>query len=260
MIVKHNKAVGDSVEWLNDAGRTHFWHKELQATAKDKIVMEVGANAGLLMYYALKAGAKKVIGVEIRTQRCQFLNTLFEKLGYSNFEIVNADFIDIDLKQFSPDIILLEQIGDQFKTDHSYLRQVAKIKKENPNSVIVPDAYNLDFYVFDGKVDIEDFIIPNHTLDQDLLTAWQEMAEVRPAMIERKQINEGQELSFVLDLSGFKDATIYIENPFTHKGQRVPCWTGHLCWDNPKKLYLDDCRSKVKFSFVDGEWKHSRLP
>jgi len=258
MIVKHNKAVGDSVEWLNDAGRTQFWQNQLQSKAKDRVIMEVGANAGLLMYYALKAGASKVIGVEIRTQRCQFLDMLFKKLGYDNFEIVNADFINVDLTKYNPDIILVEQIGDQFKTDHSYLQQVYKIKQQSPDSIIIPNTYNIDFYIFDGKVEINDFILPNHTLDNELLSAWYELSEVRPALIDRRSITPGQQLSFVLDLSGFKDATIYIENLFYHDGQRVPCWTGHLCWDNPKKIYIGDCRSKINFSFTKDEWNYSK--
>lgn len=259
MIVKHNKAVGDSVEWLNDAGRTHFWQQKIKEIAVDKTVMEVGANAGLLMYYSLKSGAKKVIGVEIRTQRCQFLKTLFNKLGYKNFEIINDDFFNVDLKKYSPDIILLEQIGDQFQTNNSYLQQVRKIKSELSQVKIIPDEYQINFYVFDGKVDIEDFIIPNHTLDTELLNAWKELSEVHPSDIFTHQIHHNQKIEFILDLTGYKDATVYIDNPFYYNKERVPCWTGHLCWDIPKKLYVQDCKSKIKFIFDNNEWSYFKI-
>jgi len=61
-----------------------------------------------------------------------------------------------------------------------------------------------------------------------------------------------------LDLTGYKDCTLYIDDHVGFKGKRCPYLTGYENWDKPYTYYIDDARGICDIYLKDGKWNHKK--
>jgi hypothetical protein len=101
---------------MNDKTRNLFYEKEIQAKAKNKVVMDLGCGSGLLTQYALEAGASHVYSLEQDPvlQRCfafAFKNEIaagrVTLLAKKSQDLKSEDFISGD-----PEVIVHEIFGN----------------------------------------------------------------------------------------------------------------------------------------------------
>ena len=263
MTIFHNhKVVADNLPWLNDSSRNNFYKEAIQSSVQGKRVLEVGAGAGLLMQYALDAGAEHVTGVEIRKERAKFLNRLFESQGHKNYTILNADFMSVEKSMLSDiDVVICEQTGDQFNNDCQLLKVFDRLK--DLDVVGIPDSYNIDVHVFDGQVEKTMPLVTNDSIPDTYQKALKSMVISEPTdsfeNIWSTSINKGAiPVSIELDLTGYKDCTLYIDDYVSFKGKRCPYLTGYENWNKPYTYRIDDAKGIYNINFTDGLWKHEK--
>ena len=263
MTIFHNhRVVTENLPWLNDSSRNNFYKEAIQGSVQGKRVLEVGAGAGLLMQYALDSGAEHVTGVEIRKERVKFLDRLFTSQGRKNYTILNTDFMSIDKSMLSDvDVVISEQTGDQFKNDCQLMRVFDKFK--DLGVVGIPDSYNIDVHVFDGKVEKTMPLVKNNSIPDTYENAVKSMVLIEPTdsfeNIWSTSINKGAiPISIELDLTGYKDCTLYIDDYVGFKGKRCPYLTGYENWNKPYTYHIDDARDTFNIYFKDGKWNHER--
>jgi predicted RNA methylase len=263
MTIFHNhRVVADNLPWLNDSGRNNFYKEAIQNSVRGKRVLEVGAGAGLLMQYALDAGAEHVTGVEIRKERAKFLGRLFQSQGHKNYSILNKDFMCLDKSVLSDvDVVICEQTGDQFKNDCQLMRVFDKLK--DLDVVGIPDAYNIDVHVFDGKVEKAMPLVKNDSIPDTYENAVKSMVITDPTdsfeNIWSTSISKGAiPITMELDLTGYKDCTLYIDDYVSFRGKRCPYLTGYENWNKPYTYHIDDAKGIYDIYFKDGKWNHKR--
>ena len=263
MTIFHNhKVVADNLPWLNDTARNQFYKSAIEDTAQGKKVIEAGPGAGLLMQYALDAGAEHVTGVEIRKDRAKFLDRLFGLQGFENFTIINEDFMKIDEELLgAQDVLVCEQTGDQFGNDCQLMRIFEKTK--HLNMLHIPNSWNIDIQVYDGVVPMAPPLVSNDSIPTKYTEAVKELAYPQPTEIFGKiwstTSNQGhKDVAMTLDLTGYKDCTIFIDDYVGYNDKRCPYLTGYQNWDKPYRLDIKDAKGQYKIFLRDGKWLHEK--
>ena len=78
--------------------RIRYRHDEILNTFfKDKVVLDIASYDGSSSITLAELGAKKVIGIEPRTESIELAKENLKKSGYSNIEFVCGDATDYDL-------------------------------------------------------------------------------------------------------------------------------------------------------------------
>jgi len=102
---------------MNDIGRTETYRKAIHGNPdnfKDKIVMDVGSGSGLLAFFAIQAGAKKVYAVEASNMH-EVITELAKANGWGDkVVVVNKvlqDMNESDCPLNSVDTIIAETLG-----------------------------------------------------------------------------------------------------------------------------------------------------
>jgi histone-arginine methyltransferase CARM1 len=102
---------------MNDIGRTETYRKAIHGNPdnfKDKIVMDVGSGSGLLAFFAIQAGAKKVYAIEAGCMH-EVIRMLAEANGWGDkIVVVNKvlqDMTEADCPLNSVDTIVAETLG-----------------------------------------------------------------------------------------------------------------------------------------------------
>jgi histone-arginine methyltransferase CARM1 len=102
---------------MNDLGRTETFRKALHGNPdnfKDKIVMDVGSGSGLLAFFAIQAGAKKVYAIEAGCMH-EVIRMLADANGWGDkIVVVNKvlqDMNEADCPLNSVDTIVAETLG-----------------------------------------------------------------------------------------------------------------------------------------------------
>ena len=263
MTIFHNhRVVADNLPWLNDSSRNNFYKEAIQDSVQGKRVLEAGPGAGLLMQYALDAGAEHVTGVEIRTDRAKFLDKLFRSQGYKNYSVLNADFMSIDERMLlESDVVICEQTGDQFKNDCQLMRLFERLK--NYDVITIPDSWSIDIHVYDGYVEPTVPFVSNDSIPSIYMEAVKEMAYPAPTEtfgnIWGTSLQDGyKSVSIELDLTGYKDCTLYIDDHAGFQGKRCPYLTGYQNWNKPYTHHIEDAKGVYEIYFMEGAWKHDK--
>ena len=263
MTIFHNhKVVSDNLPWLNDTGRNKFYKDAIGLSVQGKRVLEAGPGAGVLMQYALDGGADHVTGIEIRKDRAKFLEKLFSFQGHKNFTIINADFMSMQEKFIKGfDVVICEQTGDQFKNDCQLLKLFNKL--QDHEVISIPDSWTIDVHVYDGFVKSSVPLVLNDMIPQNYATAVREMSYPQPTEvlqdIWRTSLGEAdKDLCFDLDLTGYKDCTLLIDDHVSFKGKRCPYLTGYQNWNKPYTLHIHDAKGHYRIYYSEGLWKHER--
>ena len=263
MTIFHNhRVVADNIPWLNDSGRNKFYKDAIKSCVQGKRVLEAGSGAGLLMQYALDAGAEHVTGVEIRKDRAKFLDRLFQSQGHKNYTIVNSDFMTIDEQLLSgSDVVICEQTGDQFKNDCQIMLLFEKLKDHDVISI--PGSWEIDLHVYDGFVESDMPLVSNDSIPSTYMEAVKAMAYPEPTELFRNiwqtSLRDGlKTVSIEVDLTGYKDCTLYIDDHVGFQGRRCPYLTGYQNWNKPHAHHIKDAKGIYDIYFTGGTWHHKR--
>lgn len=264
MTIFHNhKVVADNLPWLNDTARNQFYKSAIENTSKGKRVIEAGPGAGLLMQYALNAGAEHVTGVEIRKDRAKFLDRLFSSQGHDNFTILNTDFMQLEesvLKE--SDILVCEQTGDQFANDCQLMRIFEMTK--HLDITHIPNSWNIDVQVYDGHVPVASPLVSNDSIPALYRESVKEFAYPQPTEVFNKiwgtTSKQGhKDVAITLDLTGYKDCTIFIDDYVSYNDKRCPYLTGYQNWQKPVQIMIEDAKDHYNIYFEEGKWNHKKI-
>ena len=159
------------------------------------------------------------------------------------------------------DVVICEQTGDQFKNDFQIMRVFDKFK--DFDVVGIPDSYNIDVHVFDGKIEKTMPLVKNDSIPETYENAIKSMVITEPTELFENiwstSINKGAiPISIELDLTGYKDCTLYIDDHVGFKGKRCPYLTGYENWDKHYTYYIDDARGICDIYLKDGKWNHKK--
>jgi histone-arginine methyltransferase CARM1 len=130
---------------LADSVRTSTYHAAItgnSAMFKDKIVMDLGAGSGILSYFAIQAGAKRVYAVEA-SKMANNISKLVERTPAFKGKIIviNKKIEDMDSSQEKVDIIVSEPMGVLLVHERmieSFI--VSRDKYLKPEGVLFPNA------------------------------------------------------------------------------------------------------------------------
>jgi len=130
-------------EMLKDEVRTLTYRKSMwdnKHLFKDKVVLDVGCGTGILCMFAAKAGAKKVIGIDMSNIIDQ-AQKIIEANGFSNtITLIKGKMEEVELPIDKVDIIVSEWMG-YFLLYESMLDTVlvARDKYLAPGGLMFPD-------------------------------------------------------------------------------------------------------------------------
>lgn len=149
--------------------------RELGLDFRAKVVLDVGSSTGGFTDYALKHGAKKVIGVDVGSNQLhpELKNDerikLHEQTDIRDFSSpVRPDIIIIDVSFISlrlimpsvsnlagPDTLIVAMVKPQFEAGQSKLKHKGVIKNESMRRTILRDfeVWARDFFVILNKAD-----------------------------------------------------------------------------------------------------------
>lgn len=245
----YKPVIKDHLLWLNDAGRNRFYQETITANCKDKICVDVGAGTGILTDYALQAGASHVYCIEIRKARANFLR---EKYQNKNVTVIEQDFLTTKIQD--ADLFFIEQIGCQFKTNFSIKKFMSHIKKNSPAALTLPNRYTMKAYIFDGITeDHPQMLVNSRYLPTGFYDHCQTQHTINPTEIlsvyELNKDNVDNDIMFSLDLSHYKDCTIFFDDDVYFNDYRCEYENIYRCetWNAPYKIYLKECKSKMQF-------------
>lgn len=100
---------------LKDKRRLEYYSDIIRPKVKDKIVLDVGTGSGILSYFALKWGAKKVYSVEQNPAlQAVYRHLMKDYIKEGRAELISDDALYLRLDQFeegAPDVIVHELFG-----------------------------------------------------------------------------------------------------------------------------------------------------
>jgi len=82
----------------SEVAATVLWNAFLKGDLKNKVVADFGCGNGILGIGALILGAEKVIFIDKDKESIKVLQENLTNLNYSNFEIIESDIKDVNLK------------------------------------------------------------------------------------------------------------------------------------------------------------------
>jgi len=130
-------------EMLQDRIRTESYRDSMydnRDLLKDKVVLDVGCGTGILSLFAAKAGAKKVIGVDMSDTIYQAMDIVRENNLEDTITLIKGRLEDAELPEEKVDIIVSEWMG-YFLLFESMLDSVlyARDRYLAPDGVVLPD-------------------------------------------------------------------------------------------------------------------------
>jgi predicted RNA methylase len=254
----YDSLIEEHLPWLNDAGRNSFYQKIITENCKDKVCIDVGAGSGILTDYALEAGAKKIYCVEIRKVRANYLK---EKYKNKNVVVIEDDFLNTRIPD--AEVIFLEQIGCQFNNNFSIKKFMSHIKKYSPCAEMLPNRYKIKAYMFDGVIDAKPkFLIDSKYLPKNFYKECQSQLRIKPTEIlsvyEINKKNADEDIEFSLDLSHYKDCTIFLDEEVYFNDLRCEYENTYRDWEmKPLKILIQGARKTLNFKWVVDKFIYS---
>lgn len=259
----YKKVLKDHLPWLNDIGRNLFYRDAIKQSCTNKVCVDVGSGTGILADYALQYGAKKVYCVEIRKERANYLRKKY--LSNDKVIVIEKNFLECKFND-NIDVFIMEQTGYQFEIDillKKFYKHINSIQNNMP--ICIPDEYVLDVKIFDGIINenpkflIQNDVLPigfyNHAKSLEKISPTEEL---RVFKISLSDCNK--EIEFMLDLQGYKQATIFIDDNVYFCGKQCNLENVYREYKNkPYKIIVEDCKSFVSFKFEMNKFVFSKL-
>jgi len=132
-----------------DYYRTNAFESWIRENVQDKVVCDLGAGTGILLWLAYRNGAKRVIGIEKELQTLEILRDRFKDIP--EIEIIEGDIHEMDYPE--SDIYLQENIGAQF------IQERIDLLFENcKRQGVIDKVYPNRFKILEGICEEEIFI------------------------------------------------------------------------------------------------------
>lgn len=147
-------------ECLLDERRVHLFSKAIMSSVKcGDVVLDAGSGSGIMSFFAVKAGAKRVYAVEIDPVIAEIIRRNVKSLGYSKLVKV----INMDVKQLPTiraDVIIMEMLDTWLAAEQQLpamnslisrgcVQSSTKIIPERVENYIQLVSYDFDFYGFE---------------------------------------------------------------------------------------------------------------
>lgn len=138
---------------LQDIPRTETYYNAITQNPqlfKDKVVVDVGCGTGILSFFAVKAGAKKVYAIE-NTSIIKVAKKLARHNGFDNIQFINALAEQVQLPE-QVDIIISEWMG-HFLVHERMLESVLIIRDKylKPDGLMFPEKGTINMALYSGK-------------------------------------------------------------------------------------------------------------
>jgi predicted RNA methylase len=144
-------------ECLLDRKRVLLFEKAIKAVVKrGDIVLDAGSGSGIMSFFAVKAGAKKVFAVEIDESISNLITNNVKMIGLEkSIEIINGDVKEIVLTQV--DVVVMEMLDTWFAAEQQIpaLNHLVESGIVGKDTAFIPSEaenyiefvnYNFDFY------------------------------------------------------------------------------------------------------------------
>lgn len=135
--IKHHKSM------ISDEKRTLAFKKALEkCIKKNDAVADIGCGTGILSFFALRAGARKVYAIE-RTGIIDLAKKVSERNSFKGIEFLNADSTEVDLPE-KCDAIFSECIG-YFALQENMITDVLNFRKKHlkKGGIVIPNKIGL---------------------------------------------------------------------------------------------------------------------
>merc|ERR1712212_529516 len=238
-------------EMLKDEVRTLTYRNAMYHNRhlfKGKTVLDVGCGTGILSMFAAKAGATKVIGIEM-SNIAEHAKRIVEtnKLD-KNVEIIQGKVEEVTLPVEKVDIIISEWMGYCLLYE-SMLDTVlyARDKWLTPDGALFPDRATLyitaieDHQYKDDKIDFWDSV---YGFD---MSAIRQIALSEPLVdtVEAKQVVTDSCMMKEIDLKTVKAEELNFKVPFTIRSRRNDYIHAFVCFFN---VEFSPCHKRTGFS------------
>ena len=204
---------------INDTGRNIFYKRAIESSVADRVVCDIGAGTGFLSVLAAKAGAKKVYAVEMDPGRARFVRDNIAKVGLTNIEVIEGNFLDLDIPA---DIYVSETIGTQVFNEYiidiadyalKYNGQFlpgsfelyAKVYKNHP--IFVCCQSGSDAFEFQPDIEIDP------TFESTINTTFQQQHSLNNTLYRANSINKL--FTMLPEMTDLKLETIYTTDTIT---------------------------------------------
>lgn len=277
--------INTSRSMINDSSRNRWYRDIIKETVKDKVIFEIGTGIGLLGAYCLEYGASHYYGIDIRSSRAKIARHILDELGYQGkHTILTGDFLSLSCQDIpqSIDILLCEYTGYQFTNDFSvkkFWSHANKILKTPYQSI--PEKWSVDVRIYEGLIDgdIDEYqpaiIFDDPSLPTGFHTVIENLDFVKPTKIIKDMIccyphDADQEIMFDLDLSGYKSATIVINDRISYRDSDCLAPSYLVDWPSPSRIMIPEAGGVMRFQWdktcrnsdkhTNGFWKWYQLP
>ena len=280
----NHTVVQECLTFLNDTPRNAWYREKLKKQVPGKVVMEIGCGAGILAAYALEFGAKKYYGIDIRSNRAHFTRDILKDLGYGErAQVWTDDFCQLTTRDLPQDIdiLLCEQTGHQFQNNFTikqFWQHANKVLNYPYNSL--PDEWSIDAEIYEGLLDSQlpeyqpRVFIPDSVLPSKYYNAVRQTEFVKPSQYHASvfsicPLNSAQDISFTIDLRGYKSATVVLTDHISYGKDRCRTISATTDWPGPIKLVVPNADSIVEFiwdyelrclpHYTKGYWRYQHV-
>lgn len=253
--------VKDCATFLNDPGRNRWYRDHLRQLVKDRTVFEIGCGAGIMAAYALQSGCRHYYGVDIKSDRARFTAEVLDRMGYQGRHTVwCADASTMTEQDLPPavEVIICEQTGHQMQSNFTIQQFWRNLGPMLPDVTSVPDAWRLDAHIYSTLLDsdlpeyqpcvlLDDPSLPHGYLHALNSTDFVQPAQVVNDVLKLTPNTAGQDLEFVLDLTGHECATVVLKDGITFQDSRCPSSSALTDWPAPVKILIPEARGRFRF-------------
>ncbi|DAA78255.1 TPA_exp: Uncharacterized protein A8136_4231 [Trichophyton benhamiae CBS 112371] len=250
-MLKFATSRGIHEEMLKDEVRTRSYRDAIYNSKhlfKDKVVLDVGCGTGILSMFAVKAGAKHVIGVDMSSIIGK-AREIVEANGMSDkITLLQGKMEEVELPFPKVDIIISEWMG-YFLLYESMLDTVlyARDNYLNPNGLIFPDKATIYLgAIEDGDYKEEKIGFWDNVYGFDY-SAMKDVALTEPLVdtVELKALVSDPCAIVTLDLYTVTTADLSFKVPFTLTARRDDYIHALIAWFD---IDFTACHKPVHFS------------
>jgi|GEM_PF-418342 len=131
------------LEMLNDRARCLAYLRALEPVVKDRTVLDVGCGSGILSFFAARAGARRVLAVDMDVPPGADETARFNGLD-DRVEFITGNLPDIELPVDSVDVIVSEWMGGLLlMEDMLPVVLYARDRWLKPGGLLLPDRARL---------------------------------------------------------------------------------------------------------------------